>query len=132
MKEMPAGRDRYRVLDTYRFFAASGVVFYHFENHFQPFLPAPTHLLERFQFFVDFFFVLSVSTPALVIHTVHTFPLNLMLDLCPNPSPTSSRLTPHNVGSEVISIDRCRKGSAWVAGCSNYDGTGMGRIVAGG
>ena len=59
MKEMPAGRDRYRVLDTYRFFAASGVVFYHFENHFQPFLPAPTHLLERFQFFVDFFFVLS-------------------------------------------------------------------------
>lgn len=59
MTDMSAGRHRYRVLDAYRFLAASGVVFYHFENHFQPFLAAPTHVLERFQFFVDFFFVLS-------------------------------------------------------------------------
>jgi peptidoglycan/LPS O-acetylase OafA/YrhL len=50
---------RYGVLDSYRFLAASGVVFYHFENHFQPFLAAPTSYLDQFQHFVDFFFVLS-------------------------------------------------------------------------
>ena len=52
-------RRHYAVLDTFRFLAASGVVFYHFENHFQPFLAAPTSYLEEFQHFVDFFFVLS-------------------------------------------------------------------------
>lgn len=57
--EAAATGHRYRALDTYRFLAASGVVFYHFENHFQPFLTSPTHALERFQLFVDFFFVLS-------------------------------------------------------------------------
>ena len=50
---------RYRALDTYRFLAASGVVFYHFENHFGPLMAQPTHRLERFSLFVDFFFVLS-------------------------------------------------------------------------
>lgn len=50
---------RYAVLDSYRFLAASGVVLYHFENHFQPFLSFLTSYLERFQHFVDFFFVLS-------------------------------------------------------------------------
>ncbi len=50
---------RYCALDTYRFLAASGVVFYHFENHFRPLLANPTNTLERFSLFVDFFFVLS-------------------------------------------------------------------------
>lgn len=52
-------RTRYGVLDTYRFLAALGVVFYHFEGHLSPFRPQPSDVLERFQTFVDFFFVLS-------------------------------------------------------------------------
>jgi peptidoglycan/LPS O-acetylase OafA/YrhL len=51
--------ERYSVLDSYRFLAASGVVFYHFENHLQPFLFSSTSRLTQFQHFVDFFFVLS-------------------------------------------------------------------------
>ncbi len=63
---------RYRVLDTYRFLAASGVVFYHFEGHFAPFLPAHAMRLERFQAFVDFFFVLSGFV---LMHTYGRHPL---------------------------------------------------------
>ncbi len=55
----PAARLRYRVLDTYRFFAASGVVLYHFEAHFGPFMPNHVPRLEKLQCLVDFFFVLS-------------------------------------------------------------------------
>lgn len=50
---------RYRVLDTYRFIAAMGIVAYHFETQFQGWLSRPTLALEKFQLFVDFFFVLS-------------------------------------------------------------------------
>ena len=50
---------RYRALDTYRFLAASGIVFYHFENHLRPLMAQPTYALERLSLFVDFFFVLS-------------------------------------------------------------------------
>ena len=50
---------RYGVLDAYRFVAAAGVVLYHYEGHFQPYLAQPTHYLERLHLFVDFFFVLS-------------------------------------------------------------------------
>lgn len=56
---MNAGQHRYRVLDTWRYLAAVAVVFYHFENHFAPFRAVPTHYLEQFGHFVDFFFVLS-------------------------------------------------------------------------
>lgn len=52
-------RERYLVLDTWRYIAAVGVVLYHYENHFQPYLPEPSHLLARFAYMVDFFFVLS-------------------------------------------------------------------------
>ena len=55
----PAAKLRYRVLDTYRFFAASGIVLYHFEAHFRPFMPNHVPRLERLQCLVDFFFVLS-------------------------------------------------------------------------
>ncbi len=50
---------RYRVLDTYRFLAAAGIVLYHFEAHFRPFMPGHVARLEKLQCFVDFFFVLS-------------------------------------------------------------------------
>ena len=50
---------RFSALDTYRFLAASGVIAYHFENHFRPLLAQPTHVFDRFSLFVDFFFVLS-------------------------------------------------------------------------
>ena len=50
---------RYVVLDFARFVAAAGIVVYHYENHFQPFLGAQAGLLESFHLFVDFFFVLS-------------------------------------------------------------------------
>ena len=52
-------RHRYAVLDTYRFFAALGVVIYHFESHFSPLRGQQTYVLDRFQSLVDFFFVLS-------------------------------------------------------------------------
>ena len=52
-------KERYLVLDTWRYIAAAGVVFYHYENHFQPYLDTPTHILARFTYLVDFFFVLS-------------------------------------------------------------------------
>ena len=50
---------RYVVLDFARFVAAAGIVVYHYENHFQPFLGMQAGLLESFHLFVDFFFVLS-------------------------------------------------------------------------
>ena len=50
---------RYAVLDAYRYLAAAGVVLYHYEAHFGPYMAHPTHVLERFNLFVDFFFVLS-------------------------------------------------------------------------
>jgi peptidoglycan/LPS O-acetylase OafA/YrhL len=52
-------RHRYAVLDSYRFIAALGIVAYHFEGHFAPFIAHPREVLERFQTLVDFFFVLS-------------------------------------------------------------------------
>lgn len=56
----PSGeRHRYAVLDSYRFIAALGIVAYHFEAHFAPFLSGPHGVLEDFQTLVDFFFVLS-------------------------------------------------------------------------
>ena len=57
MKSPPPAR--YVVLDFARFVAAAGIVVYHYENHFQPFLGAKAGLLESFHLFVDFFFVLS-------------------------------------------------------------------------
>ncbi len=56
---MSPPRERYLVLDTWRYVAAAGVVFYHYENHFQPYLSAPSHVLGRFTYLVDFFFILS-------------------------------------------------------------------------
>lgn len=56
---MSPPRERYVVLDTWRYIAAAGVVFYHYENHFQPYLAEPSHLLARFNYLVDFFFILS-------------------------------------------------------------------------
>lgn len=52
-------RHRYAVLDTYRFFAALGVVLYHFEGNLSPLRGRQTDVLDRFQTLVDFFFVLS-------------------------------------------------------------------------
>jgi peptidoglycan/LPS O-acetylase OafA/YrhL len=52
-------RHRYAVLDTFRFFAALGVVLYHFEGHLSALRPHPSDSLDRFQSLVDFFFVLS-------------------------------------------------------------------------
>ena len=52
-------RHRYAVLDTFRFFAALGVVLYHFEGHLSALRPHPSDNLDRFQSLVDFFFVLS-------------------------------------------------------------------------
>lgn len=52
-------RQRYVVLDSYRFIAAMGVVLYHFEAHLTAFLPYQTNVLDRFQTLVDLFFVLS-------------------------------------------------------------------------
>ncbi len=52
-------RHRYLVLDSYRFVAALGIVAYHFEAHFSPFLPHPREALAGLQTLVDFFFVLS-------------------------------------------------------------------------
>lgn len=54
-----AETQRYNVLDTYRYFAAIGVVIYHFEANFQQFLKSPTDALHSFHLLVDFFFVLS-------------------------------------------------------------------------
>ena len=54
-----ASSTRYHVLDTYRFLAAAGIVLYHFEAHFSPFMPGHVVRLEKFQYLVDFFFVLS-------------------------------------------------------------------------
>ena len=50
---------RYVVLDTYRYIAAAGVVMYHNEANFAPFLPGYVERLERLTHLVDFFFVLS-------------------------------------------------------------------------
>ena len=50
---------RFRVLDTYRYIAAVGVVAFHFELNVQPFLGHPTAIFEKMHLFVDFFFVLS-------------------------------------------------------------------------
>ena len=55
----PSEPKRYAVLDAYRYIAAAGVVLYHYEAHFGPYMVHPTHVLERFNLFVDFFFVLS-------------------------------------------------------------------------
>ena len=58
--KLPAGEPkRYAALDTWRFIAALGVVAYHYENHFASIAAHPAHYLERFGYFVDFFFVLS-------------------------------------------------------------------------
>ncbi|MGE3646225.1 MAG: acyltransferase family protein [Beijerinckiaceae bacterium] len=56
---MTPSRERYLVLDTWRYIAAAGVVLYHYENHFQPYLAAPSNYLHHFTYLVDFFFVLS-------------------------------------------------------------------------
>lgn len=50
---------RYVVLDTYRYIAAAGVVMYHNEANFAPFIPGYVERLERLTHLVDFFFVLS-------------------------------------------------------------------------
>ncbi len=50
---------RYVVLDTYRYIAAAGVVMYHNEANFAPFVAAHVDRLERLTHLVDFFFVLS-------------------------------------------------------------------------
>ncbi len=50
---------RYLVLDSYRFMAALGIVAYHFEAHFAPFLPGSHDHLAALQTLVDFFFALS-------------------------------------------------------------------------
>ncbi len=55
----PKEPKRYGVLDAYRYIAAIGVTLYHFERHYQPYLPHPTAYLERMNLCVDFFFVLS-------------------------------------------------------------------------
>ena len=52
-------RHRYVVLDSYRFIAAIGIVIYHFEAHFSPFITHPRDALDRMQSLVDLFFVLS-------------------------------------------------------------------------
>lgn len=50
---------RYVVLDTYRYIAAVGVVMYHNEANFAPFIAGHVERLERLTHLVDFFFVLS-------------------------------------------------------------------------
>ena len=50
---------RYVVLDTYRYIAAAGVVMYHNEANFMPFLDGHVERLGRMTHLVDFFFVLS-------------------------------------------------------------------------
>jgi peptidoglycan/LPS O-acetylase OafA/YrhL len=55
---MPEPR-RYVVLDAYRYIAAAGVVMYHNEANFAPFLAGHVERLGRLTHLVDFFFVLS-------------------------------------------------------------------------
>ena len=50
---------RYVMLDTYRYIAAAGVVMYHNEANFAPFLDGHVERLGRLTHLVDFFFVLS-------------------------------------------------------------------------
>ncbi len=52
-------KQRFHVLDTYRYIAAVGVMLFHFEVSIQPFLGHPTAIFEKMHLFVDFFFVLS-------------------------------------------------------------------------
>ncbi len=55
----PLKSPRYVALDSYRFFAASGVVLYHYDMDFQLGLATRVPFVGNLGFLVDFFFILS-------------------------------------------------------------------------